>query len=40
LFESKVFLERNTSVERVVHVCFGQQHYDTYCTALQEMVPD
>ncbi len=40
LCESKAFLERNTSVERIVHVCFGQQHYDTYCTALQEMIPD
>jgi O-acetyl-ADP-ribose deacetylase (regulator of RNase III) len=40
LFESKAFLERNTSVERVIHVCFGKQHYDTYCTALQEMIPD
>jgi O-acetyl-ADP-ribose deacetylase len=40
LFESKAFLERNTSVERVILVCFGQHEYDSYCTALQEMIPD
>jgi len=36
----KPFLERNTSVDRLLLVCFDQEAYDTYWTALQQMVPD
>jgi O-acetyl-ADP-ribose deacetylase (regulator of RNase III) len=40
LAEIKEFLERNTSVERVVLVCFGADAYEEHCAALQQMVPE
>jgi len=40
LAEIKTFLERNTTVERVMLVCFGPEAYEEYCTALQQMVPE
>jgi O-acetyl-ADP-ribose deacetylase len=40
LAEIRTFLERNTTVERVMLVCFSPEAYDEYCTALQQMVPD
>jgi O-acetyl-ADP-ribose deacetylase (regulator of RNase III) len=40
LAEMKPFLERNTTLERLLLVCFGPQVHDAYRTALQEMVPD
>ena len=38
--EIKRFLEGNTAVERVLVVCFGEEVYDAYRSALQELVPD
>jgi O-acetyl-ADP-ribose deacetylase len=40
LAEIKPFLERNTTVDRLLLVCFNQEVYDAYWTALQQMVPD
>jgi O-acetyl-ADP-ribose deacetylase len=40
LAEIKDFLERNTSVERVVLVCFGVEVYEEHVAALQQMVPE
>jgi O-acetyl-ADP-ribose deacetylase (regulator of RNase III) len=40
LAEIKAFLERNTSVERVVLVCFDADAYEEHCAALQQMVPE
>jgi O-acetyl-ADP-ribose deacetylase (regulator of RNase III) len=38
--EIKRFLEGNTAVERVLVVCFSEEVYDAYRSALQELVPD
>jgi O-acetyl-ADP-ribose deacetylase len=40
LAEIKPFLERNTTMDRLLLVCFSQEAYDNHWTALQEMVPD
>lgn len=40
LAEIKLFLERNTTVERVVLVCFDAAAHDAHCTALQQLVPE
>jgi O-acetyl-ADP-ribose deacetylase (regulator of RNase III) len=40
LAEIKTFLERNTSLERLLVVCFDSDMYDTYRDALQEQVPE
>ena len=37
LRETKEFLERNQSVEKVVFVCFGQTAYDCYLAAVDEV---
>ncbi len=34
----KGFLEKNTSIERVVFVCFGEKSYDCYLTAVKEIL--
>ncbi|MCL1463409.1 GUN4 domain-containing protein [Argonema galeatum] len=36
--EVKGFLESNTSVEKVVFVCFEQKSYDCYLTAVKEII--
>jgi O-acetyl-ADP-ribose deacetylase len=38
--EIKSFLEANAAVERVLVVCFSEEVYDAYRSALQELVPD
>ena len=38
--EVRRFLEGNTEVERVLVVCFNEEVYDAYRSALQELVPD
>jgi O-acetyl-ADP-ribose deacetylase (regulator of RNase III) len=40
LQEMRDFLQRNTELERLLVVCFGEEVYDAYCDALQEMVPE
>jgi O-acetyl-ADP-ribose deacetylase len=35
--EIKSFLENNTSIEQVILVCFGQQAYNCYLSAMQEI---
>jgi O-acetyl-ADP-ribose deacetylase len=37
--ETKAFLQNNTSVEKVLLVCFGRHAYDIYSQALQEAFP-
>jgi O-acetyl-ADP-ribose deacetylase (regulator of RNase III) len=37
LAETVAFLKRNPAVEKVVFVCFGQQVFDCYRAALNEM---
>jgi O-acetyl-ADP-ribose deacetylase (regulator of RNase III) len=37
--EMKVFLERNTELERLLVVSFTNDVYEAYCAVLQEMVP-
>ncbi len=38
--ETKLFLERNRSVGKVILVCFGESALEIYKTALDEMIPD
>ena len=38
--EIRRFLEGNAEVERVLVVCFSDEVYDAYRSALQELVPD
>ncbi len=38
--EIRRFLEGNTAVERVLVVCFTEEVYDAYRSALQELVPE
>ncbi|HAJ64489.1 MAG TPA: O-acetyl-ADP-ribose deacetylase [Cyanobacteria bacterium UBA8543] len=35
--EIKAFLENNTSIEQVILVCFGEQAYNCYLSAMQEI---
>jgi len=35
LREAKIFLERNSSLEKAVFVCFGKKDYDCYLKALE-----
>lgn len=37
LMEIRSFLERNSTLDRVVLVCFDQEDYDTYRAVLEEM---
>jgi O-acetyl-ADP-ribose deacetylase len=36
----KDILERESTIERVLLVCFDKEDYDRYCAALQELVPE
>ena len=36
--ETKIFLDRNQSVEKVVFICFGQVAYDCYVRVVKEIV--
>ena len=38
LREVKNFLEKNTSIEKVILVCFGKSAYDSYLKAFKEIV--
>jgi O-acetyl-ADP-ribose deacetylase (regulator of RNase III) len=40
LAEIKPFLQRNTTVERLLLVCFGPGVYQAYWTALHDLVPE
>jgi O-acetyl-ADP-ribose deacetylase (regulator of RNase III) len=40
LSQIKPFLESNTTVERLLVVCYPSEVYDAYWTALREMVPE
>jgi O-acetyl-ADP-ribose deacetylase len=40
LGEIKPFLQRSTTVERLLVVCFGQEVYDAYWTVLHDLVPE